>query len=175
MTTYQANQTPEYLQKLKAAGINVPAYEARRFHVLLLRLDTMKAYVQRKLDESGDQWLMSLIKGGEAYLKRKNADYSDVEIVQEARQSLLDVLEIPSNGSIDPEAVSKWLLEWLSEDGLSKLRSAVNGQIASKRRKRSPISCYTETRDRFNQAQKQNGWPSGDAFLNHLLDLYEAG
>ena len=166
-------EKPEYVKEIENAGIDVSPFEARRFRTFLLNANLFADYVQRKLKDEGSDWLSKIVQDGDGMQARLAEGYSQSDALAYARSSLEYSLGLGEGSSLSPESLSKWLLEWPSEKGLTKLRTNTTSQVAAVRRQRRPISCYTDTNKRFMDAMKSSDLNTGDEFLNHLLDLYD--
>jgi hypothetical protein len=175
MTDNKAAKEPAYLKEIREAGIEVSPYEARRFRTALLHLDLFQRYMAERIDPSDLGWLKSFILHSDGYWAIDDQAITDEEKARKAANSLRLILEDNVWSEKEKaEAVSKWLLKWASEDGILKLRTAINGLVSGQKRKRSPISVYKSTRDRFVKIMQKTDADSADDLLNQLMDAHEA-
>ena len=164
---------PAYLEEVENAGVNVSAYEARRFRVFLVNYNEFRDFVARRLN-AGDaqEWVSTLVTDSDGYRDEVKKGRKHDEIITEARAGLTEILDLKETGTKHrPEDLSKWMLNWVSESGLTGTRMVMNSLIASKRQQRTPIACYADTRDRVLAAAKRGGFSSADELINHMLDV----
>lgn len=162
-----------YLEEVENAGVNVSPFEARRFRVFLVNYSEFRDYVARRL-KSGEslEWVSGLVKDSDGYRDALQKGLTHDEIISDAKKELSDVLDLGDTGKNHrPEDLSKWMLQWVSESGLTSTRMVMNSHIATLRQQRAPIACYTDTRDRVMKAVKANGFSSADELINHMLDV----
>ena len=175
MSDNKTANEPAYLKEIRQAGIDVSPYEARRFRSALLNLDLFQSYMLERIDSKDLSWLNDFVLHSDGYWELDDQAVTDGEKSKKAAESLRKILMNDTLSDKEKtEAVSKWLLKWASEKGVVKLRAAINGLVSGQKRKRSPISVYKGTRDRFNKILEKSGAQSSDDLLNQLMDAYEA-
>lgn len=176
MSSQQEAKVPGYLKDIRAAGLQVSDYEARRFRAILLNFDYFTTLIKERMRPVDVAWLRSIISGSEGFLLSQQEDnMKDYDILMKARNQLLDIVESKELSQKEKaEQTSAWLLHWVSEKGLLKLRTAINGYVAGQKRRRSPISVYQQTRDRFNDVMATSSAQSADEMLNDMIDAYLA-
>lgn len=167
---------PAYLKEVREAGLNVTPYEARRFRAMLTNFSCFKAYMLRKLAPLDMEWMRSIAIGSIKHAEETaDEDVSEDAVMRHAAKQLLDILQAKDMPETDQaEKTSLWLLDWAAEEGIVKLRSAVNSQVSNQRRRRSPIAVLQSTRDRFNKTLAHAGARTADEMLNDMIDAYEA-
>lgn len=162
-----------YMKEIKAAGLDVPPYEAKRFRAMLVNFDHFKGYLKEHIYPMDAPWMRSIIEGSEGY-KALEKDLGGFDIANRARQEIKLILEDSTKSDKEKaEATSKWLLKWASEKGIVKLRAAINNIVFTKKSKRASISVYLETRERLYQIMDERGATTTEEFLNELMDTYE--
>lgn len=166
---------PAYLIEVEEAGINVSRYEARRFRAFLVHYQEFRAFVGRRLSgNDAREWMESLIVSSDGYNDEIKKGRSHEEIVTEQQEALRKILDLDGTGGQHrPEDLSKWMLNWVSEEGLTSSRMVLNSLVATKRQQRKPITCYAGTHARLMTSLEKHGFSSLDKLLNHLLDVDE--
>ena len=165
--------TPDYVQEVKNAGIKVSRYEARRFRVFLVHYDEFKEFVEKKLaSASAESWVNRLTEGSEGYNEALKSGEDPGKLTARLAAELRDILDLERDDPTHmPEDLSKWMLQWASDDGLRRARMSLNTKISNRRSERSVMTLYASTRERIMKASKKHGFSSMDKYLNHLLDI----
>lgn len=164
---------PHYVQEVQNAGITVSRFEARRFRVFLVNYTLFKEFVDKKLSGAGaEKWMLRLTEGSDGFLMSVQAGKKAEALVVELINELRDILDLDRKEILHrPEDLSKWMLKWVSDDGLKRTRMHLNTQVSNARQERVAITCYASTRDRLMEATKKGGHASIDDYINSMLDL----
>lgn len=171
----ERKNVPAYMKEVRDAGIEVSPYEARRFRAMLTNYAAFEAYMRERITPLDAAWLETIIRGSDRHKEQLEEGKPESDLPAIAAEEFMAILNRTDSAESErAEAGSKWLLGWVSENGLVKLRSAMNGLAHNQRRKRSPIGVYQTTRDRFNGIMANTDASSADEMLNLMIDAYEA-
>ena len=166
----------DYEHHFEELGISLDPVQLRRHKKLLYHIDVTLDYLERRLEEDDDWWIVGTFASLRSDLLASQGMDQD-KIVEQAKSELQRITAISGNNPEKTIQLSGWMDAWLNPKGLSRLRNSLNIRLQAlststeSKMVRIPVSGHT--RGRFNQLLESTGPKQGyDEFMNRLINFY---